>query len=231
MFLQLVEFVVWPRAHRSSRARDERARGQHERGVRREVSRHFNSFVARPNADGAALAICGQQHYRRGQNVRQQEAESSRIALGRSVLALKGEIVMRAETLQPRLAFVAPAPAPEFLAHILNLFPQQPRGAVTTARLELHDRCSHLDHAGVEINRATGGELEGAPRARHHLLANQPLRRSEYYLRPPPNIIDQKAELRLQTDDSARRRKMNPLAAFGAFLFYDSLHSRGTRVR
>jgi hypothetical protein len=82
MFFELVEFVVWPRAYRSSRAGDESACSEHERGVRREIRRHLNPFSARTNADGAALAIRGQQHHRRRQNVREQEAESSRIALG-----------------------------------------------------------------------------------------------------------------------------------------------------
>jgi hypothetical protein len=163
--------------------------------------------------------------------MRQQVAQPPRIALRRGMLALKRKIVVRAETLEPRLAFVSFAPAAELVAHVLDLFPQKTRRAITAARLELHDRSGHFDNAGVEINRAAGGQLKGAPRSRHHFLPNESLGRSENYLRPPANIINEKAELRLETDDGARRRKMNPLSAFRSIPFYDSLHSRGTNVR
>src|SRR5256885_4941489 len=116
---------------------------------------------------------------------------------------------MRTETLEPRPAFVSPSPMPQLFADVMNLLPQKPRRAITTARLQFHDRRRHFDHAGVEINRAAGRELEGTPGARNHLPANEPLRRSEDRFRPPPNVVDDEAELGLQSDDRARRRKMN----------------------
>src|SRR5688572_2623081 len=120
MFLELFEFVVWPGAYGSGCAGDESAGGEHERCVRREIGRDFNPFSTRTNAHGAALTIGGQQDHRGRQNVREQKAEPSCVALGRSVLGWKGEIVMRAESLKPRLAFVALTPSAKFLAYILN---------------------------------------------------------------------------------------------------------------
>ena len=63
------------------------------------------------------------------------------------------------------------------------------------------------------------------------LNADESLRRSENFLGLVTDAIDDEAELRLQTDHSPRRRKMNLSARFGSVLFYDSLHSRGTMVR
>src|SRR2546423_9102063 len=116
---------------------------------------------------------------------------------------------MGAETLQPCLAFVPPGPAAQLRPDVLNLLPQEARRAIATARLQFHDRRRHFDHTGVEIDRAAGRELEGTPSARKHLPSNQPLRRAKDCFRPPPNAVDNETELRLQTDDRARRRKMN----------------------
>jgi hypothetical protein len=86
--------------------------------------------------------------------VRQEIAEPPGIAPGRSVLALKRKIVVCAETLEPRIAFVPFTPAAQLVADILNLLPQQPRGTITTARLQLHDRCGYFNHARIEIDGA-----------------------------------------------------------------------------
>src|SRR5256885_7099771 len=122
---------------------------------------------------------------------------------------------MRTETLEPRPAFVSPSPMPQLFADVMNLLPQKPRRAVTAARLQFHDRRRHFDHTGVEINRAAGRELEGAPSSRKHLPANEPLRRSENLFGPLPDVIDDEAEFRLEADDRARRRKMNAPAGLG----------------
>src|SRR4051794_10497362 len=97
---------------------------------------------------------------------------------------------MGAESLKPRPALVAPRPAPQLLADVMNLFPQEAGRAITTARLHFHDWRRHFDHARVEIDRATGRELERATGPRQHFAANQPLRRPENFFRLLTNVVD-----------------------------------------
>src|ERR1700682_136764 len=140
-------------------------------------------------------------------------------------------MVMRAETLEPGTAFISPRPTAQLATDVINLFPQESRRAIATARLQLDDRRRHFDDARVEINRTARRKLERATRSRNHFPADQPLRCSENLFGPLPDIIDDEAELGLQPDDRARRRQMKARPSLGAILFYDSLHSRGTRVR
>src|SRR4051794_32758679 len=100
-------------------------------------------------------------------------AEPFRVPHRRSMLALKRKIVVRAESLKARLAFVSTGPAPQLFADIMNLLPQEPRRSITTARLQLDNGRCHLDHAGVEIDRPAGRQLERASSARQHLVPDQ----------------------------------------------------------
>ena len=138
---------------------------------------------------------------------------------------------MRAEALELRPAFISPRPTPQLLAHVVDLFPQEPRRAIATTRLQFHDRRRDFDHACVEVNRAAGWELEGAPGPRQHFAPDKFLRRPENFFRAFTDAVNDQAEFRLQADDRARWVKVNPAAGFRSILFYDSLHSRGTMVR
>ena len=121
---------------------------------------------------------------------------------------------MRAETLELRLAFISPRPAPQLLAYVVDLFPQEPRRAIATTRLQFHNRRRDFDHTGVEVNRTAGRELEGAPGARQHFAPDKFLRGSENFLRAFTDAVNDQAEFRLQTDDRARWVKVNPATGF-----------------
>src|SRR5438477_6810825 len=112
---------------------------------------------------------------------------------------------MHAETLQARTATIPRAPGVELSPHILDLFPEQSRCSVTTSRFEFDDRCGDLDDSGIEVDRATRGELERAARARNHPAPDEFLRRSENFFRAPLHLVDEKRKFRLQTDDWPRR--------------------------
>src|ERR1051325_4110674 len=101
---------------------------------------------------------------------------------------------MRAETLEPRPAFLSPRPAPQFFTDVMDLFPQKPGRAVTTAGLEFYNRRGHLDDARVEVNRAAGWQLKGTAGARQHFPPNELLGRPENFLRPLANVVDDEAE-------------------------------------
>src|SRR5256885_1903025 len=231
VLFELREFVIRPGARYSGHARDEGTRRQHQRGIGSEVSRYFDSLSARANPDRSAFTVRRQQHHRGGKNMRQQITEPFRVANGRRVFRFEGKIVVRAETLELRPAFFSPRPSPQFLAHVVDLFPQEPRRAIATARFQFYDRRRDLDHTGVEVNRTAGRELEGAPGARQHFAPDKFLRGSENFLRAFTDAVNDQAEFRLQADDRARWVKVNPAAGFRSILFYDSLHSRGTMVR
>src|SRR5256714_3169999 len=163
--------------------------------------------------------------------MRKQITEPLRIARRRRLFRFEGKIVMRAETLELGPAFISACPAPQFLADVMNLFPQESRCAIATARFQLDDRRRHFDHAGVEINRAAGRKLERASGARQHFAPNKFLRRPENFFRPLTDAVNDQTEFRLQTNHCPRRMKMNSAAGLRSILFYDSVHSRGTMVR
>lgn len=100
------------------------------------------------------------------------------------------------KTLEARQAFVSPAPLAQLLAYILNLFPQEPCGAIRTSGFELDDRCRHFDHTCVKINGAASRKLKGAACPWNHFLTDEPLRCSENFFGPSSDIIDQEPEFR-----------------------------------
>src|SRR5437764_9553467 len=122
---------------------------------------------------------------------------------------------MRAETLQARPATIPRAPVVELSPHVLDLFPKQSRCPVTAARFQFDDWRGDLDDSGIEVDRATRGELERAARARKHLPPNESLRRSENRFRAPPHVVEEKRKFRLQTDDWPRRRNISRRSSFG----------------
>src|SRR3954465_14424831 len=101
---------------------------------------------------------------------------------------------MGTESLEARPTLVSACPAPQLFADVMNLFPQKPRRAITTARLQLHDWRRDLDHARIEIDCAAGGELERATGPRKHFAANESLRGPENFLRFLTNVVDDEAE-------------------------------------
>lgn len=236
MLDELFRIIARPAPRRLGDARDERACRQHQRGVRGEVCCHFNSIAARANADRAALAIRRQQHQRHRKNVREKVTELMRGSLDRMFRRAKGQIVVSAETLEPRLTIVPHAPAIEFLAHESNLFPEQSGCAETATGLELNNRRCDFDHAGVEVNRAARRQLKRTAGPGQHSLAHKPLWRAENFLRPPMNVVYEKLELSFQPDDGPRWRPKQMRFLYFTWVAHriaaqiDSLHSRGVSV-
>src|SRR4051812_32583677 len=108
VLLEPSQIVVRPGARHARDARNEGARRQHQSRVRSEICRDFNSRSARADPYGSAFPIGGEKHPRRRKNMREQMAEPLRVPHRRSMLALKRKIVMRAEPLKARPAFVPP---------------------------------------------------------------------------------------------------------------------------
>ena len=79
MSVQLPQAKIFPAKDCFHGARDERARCQHQRWVRRKISCHLDSGPARTDADRAALPVRCQQKHGHWQNVRKQIRKLGRI--------------------------------------------------------------------------------------------------------------------------------------------------------
>src|ERR1700751_2551613 len=120
---------------------------------------------------------------------------------------------MRAEALKRALTFVSPGPVIQFPSQIADLLPQQPSRAITTSPLEFNNWRGDFDHAGVEINRAAGGQLKRSAGARNHSPSHQTAGITKDFFRTPSAAINEKIKFRFQTDHRSRWRCTNPAKA------------------
>ena len=113
---------------------------------------------------------------------------------------------MRAEALQRAVALVSPGPVIQLPSQIADLLPQQTHRAITTSRLEFNNRRGDFDHAGVEINRTAGGQLERFAGARNHSTSHQTAGITKDFFRTPSASVNEKIKFRFQPDHCSWRR-------------------------
>ena len=202
---QLSQPEIFQAEHGLHGTRDERARCQHQRGVRSEINCDFDPVSARANTNCAALPVRSQQNHRRRQDVRQQIRKLRGISKPRFPRGWKRKIVMRAKALEPAPAPVSPVPVIKLPSQIADLLPQQARRAITTAALELDNGCGDFDHAGVEINRAASGQLKRFAGTRNHSASHQAAGITKHFFRMPSAAVNEKIKFRFQADHRSRR--------------------------
>ena len=210
---ELPERVVRPAHHLAHDADDQCRRRRHERGIRCEVRRDFDAIAPRPHAHAGGAAVCGQEHHRRGEDVRQQigkllaRAATCALAEGH----VEGHVVMCAESDEAHGALVLHLPRIELAAEKSKAFPQgasRPRSAPSR---DFDHRRGDLHHARVEVQRTTGGQMIGSSRPMHERSAHDASGRSEHVLRLLWNAVHHCRELRLKADrrkPSARDRSL-----------------------
>src|SRR5678815_4846675 len=114
---------------------------------------------------------------------------------------------MRAEALKRALTFVSPGPVIQFPSQITDLLPQQTGRAITTARLEFHNRCGDLYYPRVEINCTARGQLKRFAGARNHSSSYQTAGITKDFFRTASASINEKIKFRFQPDHRSRRRR------------------------
>ena len=134
--------------------------------------------------------------------------------LPESALYGDGDIVVRAESLQPRIAPRPPFPDVEVVADMMDAFPERARGAGDAAALDFDGRRRHLDDSGIEVHRRAVGQVIRRADAMHEAGWNEPARIAELLLGARRRAVDDERELGFQADRGMREAIGAPLAAF-----------------
>ena len=154
------------------------------------------------NADARRATIRGEQHDGSSEHVRQQIRQLVHRApvLLLAAWEVERHVVMRAEPDQSHGATVLLLPRVELIAQEAKAFPKRPGAARTASARDLDHRRRNLHHASIEVERATRGQMIRAASAVQQRTAHDVSRRTENVFRPLRQAVDDRRELRLQSN-------------------------------
>ena len=202
-FLQKRKVVGSPGHDFANDADDQRGGRDGQPRIRREVDRHFDSISAWTNANSRRATVRRDDHHRHGKDVRQQERELLNVAI-RVLLRfrdLKGDVVVRAVSLEPHRVFGAFSPGRQLIAHESDLFPKIPDHSCGAVRSELDDRSDDFDHAAVEVDGTSCRKLEGRFFPRQERTIDERGGTPPILLGVDFHLVQPDVELRFHTDD------------------------------
>jgi len=107
---------------------------------------------------------------------------------------------VRAESNELHLVGVLVLPGVELLAEKKNSLPERAAGPGGAASLDLDDVRRDLDDAGIEVNRAAGGQVIRPAGAVHHFFADDVARRAKDVFGLHLLAVEDDGELRFHSD-------------------------------
>jgi hypothetical protein len=209
--IEHAHLIARPTHHFADDAYDQSRGRDHEWRVGSEVGGDLDAVTARSDADSSRAAVRREQHHGNRKDMGQQiceQLDGSRVALLFS-RHLEGDVVVSAEAGELNITVVRLLPGVQLLPDEQDPFPQRASGARGAAPLDLDYGSCDLDDAGVEIDRAAGGQVIRSALPVHHLLTDELARAAEDVLRLHLHAVDDHGEFGFHAD----RRELDPFAS------------------